>query len=56
MWSKSKLKYTCQAFQEGIVSKIPISFGPRIKPVNSDQNPLAARFSAFTLDIKMRIS
>ena len=35
MWAESKLKYTYQAFQEGIMGKNPSLFRPLIRPAKS---------------------
>jgi hypothetical protein len=56
-WALSKLKYTCQAFQEGVIGKLSISFGPRIRPANSGQNPFHTRDSngkSWVYDIEIR--
>ena len=46
-WAESKLNYTCQAFQEDIMGKNPISFGSLIRLANSGQNPTYNRILYF---------
>jgi hypothetical protein len=47
MWVESKLKYTYKAFQEGIMSRNPSSFGPVIRPAKSSRNPPDSKILCF---------
>ena len=47
MWAKSRLNYTYQVFQEGIMGINLSLFGPLIRPAKPDQNPTCSRILYF---------
>ena len=55
-WTESKLKYTSQAFREGIMSRNPSLFGPLIKSSKLDWNPTCNRILyCYTIDSNTHI-